>query len=87
MVEWGGHHGGWGGFGPPSYIVKKCPVHAVKHLRTSILIYKHYRLKMSLYIEHMCTLSLIFKNKRKNKINSGENKVNSRQNEINRIIK
>ena len=25
MVEWGGHHGGWGGFGPPSYIVKKCP--------------------------------------------------------------
>jgi hypothetical protein len=26
MVEWGGHHGGWGGFGPPSYIVKKCPV-------------------------------------------------------------
>ena len=42
---------------------------------------------MSLYIEHMCTLSLIFKNKRKNKINSGENKVNSRQNEINRIIK
>ena len=27
MVEWGGHHGGWGGFGPPSYIVKKCPVY------------------------------------------------------------
>jgi hypothetical protein len=26
MVEWGGHLGGWGGFGPPSYIVKKCPV-------------------------------------------------------------
>ena len=26
MVEWGGHHGDWGGFGPPSYIVKKCPV-------------------------------------------------------------
>ena len=25
MVEWGGHHGDWGGFGPPSYIVKKCP--------------------------------------------------------------
>jgi hypothetical protein len=25
MVEWGGHHGGWGGFGPPSCIVKKCP--------------------------------------------------------------
>jgi hypothetical protein len=25
MIEWGGHHGGWGGFGPPSYIVKKCP--------------------------------------------------------------
>jgi hypothetical protein len=25
MFEWGGHHGGWGGFGPPSYIVKKCP--------------------------------------------------------------
>ena len=25
MVEWGGHHEGWGGFGPPSYIVKKCP--------------------------------------------------------------
>jgi hypothetical protein len=26
MVEWGGNHGGWGGFGPSSYIVKKCPV-------------------------------------------------------------
>ena len=26
IVEWGGHHGDWGGFGPPSYIVKKCPV-------------------------------------------------------------
>ena len=27
MVEWGGHHGGWGGGAlPPSYIVKKCPV-------------------------------------------------------------
>jgi hypothetical protein len=26
MVEWGGHHGGWGSFAPPpSYIVKKCP--------------------------------------------------------------
>ena len=22
MVEWWGHHGGWGDFGPPSYIVK-----------------------------------------------------------------
>ena len=30
MVEWGGHHGGWGGFGPPSYIVKKCPEDRVK---------------------------------------------------------
>jgi hypothetical protein len=32
MVEWGGHHGGWGGFGPPSYIVKKCPGMAIKHI-------------------------------------------------------
>ena len=30
MVEWGGHHGGWGGFGPPSYIVKKCPARGRK---------------------------------------------------------
>ena len=32
MVEWGGHHGGWGGFGPPSYIVKKCPGKFYIHL-------------------------------------------------------
>ena len=31
MVEWGGHHGGWGGFGPPSYIVKKCPDRIYRH--------------------------------------------------------
>ena len=39
MVEWGGHHGGWGGFGPPSYIVKKCPVNgAVTRMATSTAI-------------------------------------------------
>ena len=38
MVEWGGHHGGWGGFGPPSYIVKKCPAILMKTGLNNVLL-------------------------------------------------
>jgi hypothetical protein len=57
MVEWGGHHGGWGGFGPPSYIVKKCPEvlasiasFAFDNLDNFVYFYYSFILSLFLYL-------------------------------------
>jgi hypothetical protein len=59
MVEWGGHHGDWGGFGPPSYIVKKCPGLEPKMVTISAHntnIYKIFKLCKAIFSK-LCNIS------------------------------
>jgi hypothetical protein len=57
MVEWGGHHGGWGGALAPSYIVKKC-------LEESTPIYQNAQLDIVTLITNLRTLRMHRKSQR-----------------------
>jgi predicted nucleic acid-binding Zn finger protein len=58
MVEWGSHHGGYGGFGPPSYIVKKCPGNRglkIGHFRYTIIVAHRGNSRHMALKENYCT--------------------------------